>query len=197
MNIRTDWTLDETAQRRDAFYAASQRKFIPFKEPMAFRKGSMQYLWDLEGRKYTDLLGMNVCISVGHSHPKVVAAAMAQAQELTHCTTMFYHPVPAHFAEELAAVMPNPDGNIDWVVHFTSSGAEAVDLAMAMARGYTGNLDMLALRSAYHGPTSAAQSVTGISGWRHPGTPGNVAFRARPEPVSRHLRRKRRGAALP
>ena len=176
MNIRTDWTLDETAQRRDTFYAASQRKFIPFKEPMVFRKGSMQYLWDVEGRKYTDLLGMNVCISVGHSHPKVVAAAMAQAQELTHCTTMFYHPVPAHFAEELAATMPNPDGNIDWVVHFTNSGAEAVDLAMAMARSYTGNLDMLALRSAYHGPTAAAQSVTGISGWRHPGMPGNVAF---------------------
>ena len=176
MNIRTDWTLDETAQRRDTFYAASQRKFIPFKEPMVFRKGSMQYLWDVEGRKYTDLLGMNVCISVGHSHPKVVAAAMEQAQELTHCTTMFYHPVPAHFAEELAATMPNPDGNIDWVVHFTNSGAEAVDLAMAMARSYTGNLDMLALRSAYHGPTAAAQSVTGISGWRHPGMPGNVAF---------------------
>jgi alanine-glyoxylate transaminase/(R)-3-amino-2-methylpropionate-pyruvate transaminase len=47
---------------------------------------------------------------------------------------------------------------------------------MIMARGYTGNLDLLALRTAYHGPTSAAQSVTGIAGWRHPGMPGNVAF---------------------
>ena len=83
------------------------------RHPMVFRKGHMQYLWDAEGRKYTDLLGMNVCISVGHSHPKVVAAAMEQAQELTHCTTMFYHPVPAHFAEELAATMPNPNGDIE------------------------------------------------------------------------------------
>ena len=147
---------------------------------MVFQKGSMQYLWDVEGRKYTDLLGMNVCISVGHSHPKVVAAAMAQAQELTHCTTMFYHPVPAHFAEELAATMPNPDGDIEWVVHFTNSGSEAIDLAMTMARTYTGNLDLLALRTAYHGPTAAAQSITGISGWRHPGMPGNVAFVAEP-----------------
>lgn len=176
MNMQTDWTLDETAARRDNYYAASQRKFIPFKDPMVFKKGSMQYLWDVEGRKYTDLLGMNVCISVGHSHPKVVAAAMEQAQELTHCTTMFYHPVPAHFAEELAATMPNPNGDIEWVVHFTNSGSEAVDLAMTMARSYTGNLDLLALRSAYHGPTAAAQSITGISGWRHPGMPGNVAF---------------------
>jgi len=180
MSLETNWNLDETAARRDRFYAASQRKFVPFREPMVFRKGQMQYLWDSEGRKYTDLLGMNVCISVGHSHPRVVAAAMEQAQELTHCTTMFYHPVPAHFAEELAATMPNPNGDIEWVVHFTNSGSEAVDLAMAMARGYTGNLDLLALRTAYHGPTSAAQSVTGISGWRHPGMPGNVAFVAEP-----------------
>ncbi|MEM7268386.1 MAG: aspartate aminotransferase family protein [Pseudomonadota bacterium] len=175
--MHTDWSLDATAARRDKYYAASQRKFVPFAEPMVFQKGEMQYLWDVEGNRYIDLLGMNVCISVGHCHPKVVAAAQAQAAELTHCTTMFYHPTPAHLAEELAATMPAGE---DWVVHFTNSGAEAIDLAMTMARTYTGNVDLLALRTAYHGPTAAAQSVTGISGWRHPGMPGNVAFVAEP-----------------
>ena len=175
--LETEWSVAATAARRDRYYAASQRKFVPFREPMVFRKGSMQYLWDAEGRKYVDLLGMNVCISVGHSHPKVVGAAMAQAQDLTHCTTMFYHPVPAHFAEELAATMPE---GYEWVVHFTNSGAEAIDLAMVMARTFTGNLDLLALRTAYHGPTSAAQSLTGIAAFRHPGMPGNVAFVAEP-----------------
>jgi alanine-glyoxylate transaminase/(R)-3-amino-2-methylpropionate-pyruvate transaminase len=68
-----------------------------------------------------------------------------------------------------------PKGH-DWVVHFTNSGSEAIDLAMVMARTCSGNLDLLALRTAYHGPTSAAQSLTGISGFRHPGMPGNVAF---------------------
>jgi len=144
---------------------------------MVFKRGSMQYLWDVEDKKYIDLLGMNVCISVGHSHPQVVAAAMEQAQELTHCTTMFYHPTPAHLAEELAQCMPT---GVEWVVHFTNSGAEAIDLAMAMARTYTGNTDLLSLRTAYHGPTAAAQSITGISSWRHPGMPGNVAFVAEP-----------------
>ncbi|MFX0543755.1 aspartate aminotransferase family protein [Roseovarius sp. S4756] len=178
---KTDWSQSATAARRDAYYAASLTKFIPFREPLVFQKGQMQYLWDTEGRKYTDLLGMNLCISVGHSHRRVVAAAMEQAQELTHCTTMFYHPVPAHFAEELAATMPKgPQGDIEWVVHFTNSGSEAIDLAMTMARTYTGNLDLLSLRTAYHGPTAAAQSITGIAGWRHPGMPGNVAFL--PEP---------------
>ncbi|SHK10996.1 alanine-glyoxylate transaminase / (R)-3-amino-2-methylpropionate-pyruvate transaminase [Shimia gijangensis] len=168
-----EWDLNKTAARRDKYYASSLTRFTPFRDPIVFRKGQGQYLWDTEGRKYTDLLGMNVCISVGHSHPKVVAAAMEQAQELTHCTTMFYHPTPAHLAEELAATMPKGH---EWVVHLTNSGSEAVDLAMTMARTFTGNLDLLALRTAYHGPTAAAQSITGISGWRHPGMPGNVAF---------------------
>ena len=172
-HLHTDWSIEGTAARRDRYYAASQRKFVPFRDPIVFRKGSGQYLWDNDGRKYIDLLGMNVCISVGHSHPRVVAAAMDQAQDLTHCTTMFYHPTPAHLAEELAARMPKGH---DWVVHFTNSGAEAIDLAMTMARTYTGNVDLLALRTAYHGPTAAAQSITGISTWRHPGMPGNVAF---------------------
>lgn len=171
--LHTDWDFSNTAARRDQYYAASLTRFTPFRDPIVFKKGQGQYLWDTEGRKYTDLLGMNVCISVGHSHPRVVAAATAQAQELTHCTTMFYHPTPAHLAEELAATMPKGH---DWVVHLTNSGSEAIDLAMTMARTYTGNLDLLALRTAYHGPTAAAQSITGISGWRHPGMPGNVAF---------------------
>lgn len=171
--LPVDWSTDSTAAKRDKYYAASQSKFVPFKDPIVFKRGSMQYLWDAEDNKYVDLLGMNVCISVGHSHPAVVAAANEQAQTLTHCTTMFYHPVPAHLAQELAETMP--EGH-DWVVHFTNSGAEAIDLAMTMARTYTGNLDILALRTAYHGPTAAAQSITGIASWRHPGMPGNVAF---------------------
>lgn len=175
--FETEWSVEATAARRDRYYAASQRKFVPFRDPIVFRRGSMQYLWDLGDKKYIDLLGMNVCISVGHSHPTVVKAAVEQAQELTHCTTMFHHPTPAHLAEELAATMPKGH---EWVVHFTNSGAEAIDLAMVMARTYTGNLDLLALRTAYHGPTSAAQSLTGIAEFRHPGMPGNVAFVAEP-----------------
>ncbi len=171
--LKTDWAIEATAARRDKYYAASQRKFVPFQDPMVFRRGEMQYLYDAEGRQFIDLLGMNVCISVGHSHPEVVAAAQQQAAELTHCTTMFYHPMPAHLAEELSATLPSGP---EWVVHFTNSGAEAVDLAMTIARTYTGNLDLLALRTGYHGPTAAAQSVTGIAGWRHPGMPGHVAF---------------------
>ncbi len=170
----TDWSTTAIVERREKYYAASQRKFVPYETPQIFQRGQGQYLWDETGKRYIDLLAMNLCISVGHAHPEVVRAASEQIAQLTHCTTMFYHPVPAHLAEELAATMPvGPD----WVVHFTNSGGEAIDLALVMARSYTGNIDMLALRSSYHGPTCGAQSLTGISGFRH-NVPqlGGVAF---------------------
>ncbi|MEX2521067.1 MAG: aspartate aminotransferase family protein [Paracoccaceae bacterium] len=163
-DIETDWSTDAIIARRDTYYSASQRAFVPYEKPLIFQRGEGQYLWDETGRKYIDLLGMNVCVSVGHAHPKVTEAVIEQAQTLQHCTTMFYHPVPAHFAEELAARMPK-DG--DWVVHFTNSGAEAVDLALVMAQTFTGNIDMLALRNGYHGATMGAMSLTGIAGFRH------------------------------
>jgi alanine-glyoxylate transaminase/(R)-3-amino-2-methylpropionate-pyruvate transaminase len=159
-----DWSTDGIIGRRDTYYAATQRAFMPYRTPLIFSKGERQYLWDETGKKYVDLLGMNVCISVGHAHPKVTAAVEEQIKALQHCTTMFYHPVPAHFAEELVQRMPK---GYDWVVHFTNSGTEAIDLALVMAQTYSRNIDMLALRNAYHGATIGAQSLTGISGFRH------------------------------
>ncbi len=180
MQIETDWSTEAIVARRDRYYAASQRKFVPYETPLIFRRGEGQYLWDEEDNKYVDLLAMNVCVSVGHAHPAVVRAAQDQAAELTHCTTMFYHPVPAHFAEELAATMP---AGPDWVVHFTNSGAEAIDLALLMARSYTGRIDFLSLSGAYHGATAGAQALTGIAGFRHPVPQlGGISFVAEPNP---------------
>lgn len=177
-----DWSTDGIIKRRETYYAASQRAFMPYKTPLIFKRGDRQYLWDETGKKYVDLLGMNVCISVGHAHPKVNAAVKAQIDELQHATTMFYHPVPAHYAEELSARMPKGH---DWVVHFTNSGTEAVDLALVMAQMHTRNIDMLALRNAYHGATIGAQSLTGVGGFRH-NIPllGGVHHVANPDPFN-------------
>jgi alanine-glyoxylate transaminase/(R)-3-amino-2-methylpropionate-pyruvate transaminase len=179
-STETDWSTDAIIARRDKFYAASQRAFVPYRTPLIFSRGEMQYLWDEKGKKYIDLLAMNVCISVGHVHPTVTAAVQEQIQKLQHCTTMFYHPVPAHYAEELVARMPKGH---DWVVHFTNSGAEAIDLSLIMAQTYSRNIEMLALRNAYHGATIGAQSLTGISGFRH-NIPllGGIQHIANPDP---------------
>lgn len=176
--LPVDWNADNIIARRDRYYAASQRAFVPYRKPLIFKEGKGQYLWDEQGTKYIDLLGMNLCVSIGHAHPRVVRAVQEQVAQLSHCTTMFHHPVPAHFAEELAATMPQGH---DWVVHFTNSGAEAIDLALMMARTATGRSDIVALRNSYHGATYGAQSVTGLKTFRHPaGALSNITFACEP-----------------
>lgn len=173
------WSTEEIIDKRNRFFAATQRAFVPYEKPLIIKRGKGQYVWDEQDNRLIDLLGMNLCISVGHAHPRVVAAMTAQVEQLTHCTTMFYHPVPAHFAEELAATMP---ASHDWVVHFTNSGAEAIDLALMMARTATGAHDIIALRNSYHGATYGAQSVTGVGNFRHNiGQVPNVSFAAEPD----------------
>ena len=173
-----DWSRDAIIGRRDKYYAATQRAFVPYRTPLIIKRGQGQYVWDEAGNKLIDLLGMNLCISVGHAHPAVVQAVTEQLQTLTHCTTMFHHPVPAHFAEELAATMPAGE---EWVVHFTNSGSEAIDLALMMARRRTGHSDVIALRNSYHGATYGAQGVTGVGNFRHDlGQLANVSFVAEP-----------------
>ena len=173
-----DWSRDAIIGRRDKYYAATQRAFVPYRTPLIIKRGQGQYVWDEAGNKLIDLLGMNLCISVGHAHPAVVQAVTEQLQTLTHCTTMFHHPVPAHFAEELAATMPAGE---EWVVHFTNSGSEAIDLALMIARRRTGHSDVIALRNSYHGATYGAQGVTGVGNFRHDlGQLANVSFVAEP-----------------
>ena len=175
-----DWSRSAILARRERHYAASQKSFMPYREPLVLARGERQYLWDEAGRRYIDLLGMNVCISVGHAHPAVNAAVQRQIGQLQHCTTMFSHPVPAQYAEELLARLPPGP---DWVVHFTSSGAEAIDLALVMAQSHTRHIDVLALRNAYHGATLGAQSLTGIAAFRH-AVPllGGIHHIANPDP---------------
>jgi len=159
-----DWDTDAIVRRRNTYYAASQRAFVPYHEPLIFSRGQDNYLWDEKGKRYLDCLSQNLTISVGYNNPVVTREAARQAETLQHCTTMFFHPVPAHFAEELTRTMPAGE---EWTVHLMNSGAEAIDMALLLARSYTGNIDVISLTNAYHGATFGAQSVTGISGFRH------------------------------
>ncbi len=162
--LETDWDTDAIVNRRDKFYAASQRAFVPYKTPLIFKRGQDQYLWDEKENQYLDCLSQNLCVSIGYNNPAVTAAVQHQAEQIQHCTTMFFHPVPAHFAEELTSKMPQGE---EWVVHFMNSGAEAIDFALLLARSHTGNNDIISLANSYHGATFGAQSVTGISNFRH------------------------------
>ncbi len=73
-----DWSTDAIVARREKYYAASQRAFVPYRKPLILKRGQGQYVWDELGNKLIDLLGMNLCVSVGHAHPAVVQAVTEQ-----------------------------------------------------------------------------------------------------------------------
>ena len=135
-----------------------KRKWIPF----VLDKAYMQYMWNDKGDKFIDLLGQNLCISVGHCHPKVISNAITQMIKLSHCTTMYYNNQSAELAKELVTTLPEHPSGEDWVVHFVNSGSEAVDLAIQMARVYTGRMETIALNKAYHGLQGYAAGLTAI-----------------------------------
>jgi alanine-glyoxylate transaminase/(R)-3-amino-2-methylpropionate-pyruvate transaminase len=136
--------------------------FLYYKKPFMMVEGKMQYVWDENGRRYLDALGGIVTVSVGHCHPRVVEAANRQNELLQHSTTIYLQPNIVEYAKELAAKMP---GDLK-VCYFVNSGSEANDLALLMARVYTGNYDVIALRNAYHGGGAATMGLTAHRTWK-------------------------------
>jgi len=138
--------------------------FTMYRDPLMIVEGKMQYLFDETGRRYLDGLAGIVTVSVGHCHEKVLAAVREQNERLQHATTIYLHPNIAEFAKKLAATFPAGSG-LD-VVYFLNSGSEANDVAILMARAFTGNFDVVALRNAYHGGSPGAMALTAHSTWK-------------------------------
>ena len=150
-----------------------------YRDPLLIVEGHMQYLYDETGRRYLDLLAGIVTVSVGHCHPKFVERVTAQSATLQHATSIYLHPNFPMLAKKLASKMPKV---LD-VTYFTNSGTEANELAIQMARLFTGNEDVIALRSAYHGNSSTALGLSALSTWKYP-TSGNgrVHHAVNPDP---------------
>jgi alanine-glyoxylate transaminase/(R)-3-amino-2-methylpropionate-pyruvate transaminase len=134
----------------------------------------MQWLFDETGRRYLDFYAGIVTVSCGHCHPKVVKASQDQMATLPHATTIYLHPNFAQLAKKLASKMPP---GLD-VTYITNSGSEANDLAISMARLYTGNRDVIAVRSAYHGNSPSARGLTSLSTWKFTDAPGSDVHHA-------------------
>src|SRR5947208_11649887 len=153
-------SADEILQLRKKFL--NPGIFLYYKKPLMLVEGKMQYVWDEHGRRYLDALGGIVTVSVGHCHSDVVEVARRQNETLQHSTTIYLHPNIAEYAQKLAAKMP---GELK-VCYFVNSGSEANDLALLMARAYTGNYDVIALRNSYHGGNVSGMGLTAHSTWK-------------------------------
>jgi alanine-glyoxylate transaminase/(R)-3-amino-2-methylpropionate-pyruvate transaminase len=154
-------SFDEVMKLRKAHLPPSLLTF--YKKPLMVVQGHMQYLFDETGRRYLDGFGGIVTVSVGHCHPHVNAAVHRQNDLLQHTTTIYLNPAPAEYAAKLASKMP---GNLK-ICYFVNSGSEANDLAILMARAYTGNYDLIALRNGYHGGGQSTMGLTSHSTWKY------------------------------
>ena len=153
--------------------------FTIYREPLMIVEGFMQYLWDETGRRYLDLFAGIATVSCGHAHPTIVKRMQEQLAMLPHGTTIYLHPNVVQLAKKLASKMPP---GLD-VTYFTNSGSEANDLAIQMARLATGNVDVIALRNAYHGGSPTAMGLTSHHTWKYPvGGDGRVHHAVNPDP---------------
>ena len=133
-----------------------------YQQPLVADRGQMQYVWDLEGRRYLDFFGGILTISVGHANPKVTSKIKAQVDRLQHTSTLYPNEAIVALAEKLAQITP---GKLQ-KSFFTNSGTEADEAAILLARMATGCYDVVALRHAYAGSSQLAKAVTGQAPWR-------------------------------
>ena len=116
-------------------------------------------LWDVQGRRFIDFAGGIAVLNTGHRHPKVVAAIEAQLQRFTHtCYQVVPYESYVSLAEKLNALTPGTHAK---KTAFFSTGAEAIENAVKIARVHTGRSGIVAFGGAFHGRSMFALALTG------------------------------------
>jgi 4-aminobutyrate aminotransferase-like enzyme/Ser/Thr protein kinase RdoA (MazF antagonist) len=138
---------------------------VAYRRPLHLVRGYRQFLYDQDGIPYLD--AVNNVPHVGHSHPKVVAAACRQLARLNTNTRYLYEELVS-YAERLTALVPEPLR----ICFFVNSGSEANELALRLAEACTGGREIIVLDGAYHGNTT---SLIDISPYKFNGPGGRGA----------------------
>ena len=129
-------------------------------------KGKGSEVFDVEGKKYLDLLGGIATNVLGHAHPAIVKAVTRQVGTLGHVSNFYAHPNVVELAQKLASMTGDKSAR----VFFAQSGAEANEAAMKLSRR-TGKHRIVAAQGAFHGRTMGALSMTGQPSKREPFLP--------------------------
>jgi acetylornithine/N-succinyldiaminopimelate aminotransferase len=129
--------------------------------PMALVKGKGSKVWDADGKEYLDFVAGLAVNSLGHCHPKVVAAIQEQAEKLLHCSNLYWIEPQIQLAKLLV------DNSFGDKVFFCNSGAEANEGAIKLARKYAKKFhgsekyEIISLKHSFHGRTLATLTATG------------------------------------
>lgn len=148
--LNSDWLA-----RRDA----ATPRGIAILENFFVARAENAELWDIEGRRYIDFAGGIGVLNTGHRHPRVMAAVRAQLEQFTHtCYQVVPYASYVALAERINALVPGA-----WAKRtaFFSTGAEAVENAVKVARSATGRPGVVAFDGAFHGRTFLGMALTG------------------------------------
>src|SRR5215469_10585138 len=121
-------------------------------DPIAVAGAEGRYFWDYEGNRYLDFASQLVNVSIGHQHPKLVAAIKEQSDQLCTIGPPMATEAKSTLARLVAEVTP---GDLS-MTFFTNGGAEANENAIRLARWYTGRHKVIARYRSYHGATAGA-----------------------------------------
>ena len=144
---------DAADRRAERAAVVGSPQHLYYDRPPAVVRGWRQHLYDAAGRCHLDMI--NNIAAIGHSHPAVVDAAVRQLRRL-NTNSRFLYDAMTTYAERIAELLP---AELDTVL-FVNSGSEAADLALQLARRYTGRRDVVALEGAYHGWTGTVIDVS-------------------------------------
>lgn len=133
-----------------------------YQEPLVVASGQGMHLTDADGRQYLDFFGGILTVSVGHCHPRVTEAAIAQQRKLVHVSTLFVTEPQVKLAEKLVQIGPMKPAK----AFFTNSGTEANETAVQLAKIATGRQEVVTLRHGYGGRSALALSMMGNKNYR-------------------------------
>ncbi|KFZ31372.1 4-aminobutyrate aminotransferase [Pseudidiomarina salinarum] len=171
----------ELQQRKQAVFARGQGNLYP----VYVERARNAEVWDVEGNRYIDLgTGIAVC-NTGHAHPRVVAAAQEQLGLFSHtCVMINPYKVAVELAERLTRLAPGPSAK---KALFVTTGAEAVENCIKIARAHTGRRGVIAFSGGFHGRTNLAMALTGkVAPYKHLFGPFPADIYHAPFPIASH-----------
>ncbi|AIQ39055.1 aspartate aminotransferase family protein [Paenibacillus sp. FSL R7-0297] len=152
---------------RNAVAAKRKQYFYPctahfYRDAPQLVRGSMQYVYDENGKEYTDFFAGVSVVACGHCNPAITSRTIAQLQQLQHTSTVYLTQPNVDLAERLEGLLPGALRR----TFFVNSGSEANEGALLLARMHTGRKGFIALEAGLHGRTNLTMSVTGLQMWR-------------------------------
>lgn len=148
-------TNAELQQRKAAVFARGEGNTYD----IYVAKAKNAEIWDVEGKRYIDFGAGIAVVNTGHSHPKIVAAVKAQIENFSHtCMTVTPYENAVKLAERLVKAAP---GQTPKKAMFVTTGGEAVENAVKIARAYTGRSGVIAFQGGFHGRTLLTMGLTG------------------------------------